>query len=115
MHLLICEQKANVSDESSLSFSEGVHVLTQATRSEIERALTSLLLQAAPADDKLVNYESTISAKITERLRFRKDVLSKKWLKNLIRDAFHTYAGERNMLNNHNLRAQITQKAMIYV
>ena len=69
--------------------------LSRANRDEIQRVLKSLLIEEAPVDDKLAHYEGTICAKITERLRFRKDVLSRKWFKKEIRDAFEICARKK--------------------
>ena len=54
----------------------------------------------APVDDKLRTYERSIGAKIRERLRFRKDVISKKCFRKHIREAFEADAGETNAMNN---------------
>ena len=66
--------------------------MTRATRDEIERVLKSLLTQIEPRDDKFDHYERTINQTMLKRLRFRKNVLGRKWFEDHIREDFDAWS-----------------------
>ncbi len=77
--------------------------LVQAKRNEIEGALTLLLNEIVPSDEKLITYERAITRAIKKRLSSRANVLKKAWFRNKIRGAFDAHR-ERRVQNNAHVK-----------
>ena len=82
--------------------------MPQATRNEVEEVLNLLLKETIPTDDIFSNYKRTIHAKLEERLRFRKDVLRRKWMNKPVRDAFELHQAENQVDRHQKSNAHVT-------
>ena len=80
----------------------------RASRNEIEKALILLLNETKPTDAIFNSYERTIHAKLEKRLRFRKNVLRRKWMKQLVREAFELHQAENQVDRHQKSNAHVT-------
>ena len=75
-------------------------VVPQAQRCDIEEALIPLFEETNADSVKFVNYEREIHKKLTRKLSLRKNVLRRKWLKKLVREAFDRHRkGNAHVMN----------------